>query len=405
MSMESSSTGSFRRKREAYPLWHFWVDGYELLDSNDAPMVVTVKVKGEITDYVTSGTGFKVAEKQTRKAILSVITRHCREHISCLKFNKVDPNHDYAKDDVDGESRGRHLMKGTRSMLRSLGRTVIDYDLVSLRPAPIQWSGNIRQFVGGFWVYRSLSIDSGQLTLKTIEADGSLNAHWKCHYCLEMNQGLIFACKKCGAKRPKAKKDLKRQSESATIGDISTYMLGAKNLCAVQEVDSSNGRDNVIVVTLNKLPNGTVMNSGAQHRGPNLIKKRKGVKKNKHVNRSSPFSSDDDDDDDEEEDDDREEIEGTDNDDFDKVSNARGVTFTLLFSCEDEETQHELTATFRNSSSSVLPTLWRAAQRLDLVTLRLLVENFGVDANRENSYGNTAILLAVCYIYGLMFLK
>lgn len=374
MSVSSQGSSSYRRNREAYPLWYFNITNYELLDKDDAPMVATLKVKGEITDYVETGLGFKIAQKETKKAILSVLKRHCREHISCLKFNKVDPKHDYAKDKVDGgSSRGMHLMKASRSLLRSIGRTVLDYDLISLTPAPIHWTGNVRQYIGGYWVFRSLNIDQdGKLTLTTIEADGSEDAHWKCHYCLGMNKGLIFACEACGSRRPKPKKDISGNSSTktentSTIGNITKYDLGAKNLCAVQEVDYIYGRDHVIVVTLNKLPNGTVLNSGAQHRGPNLIRSNNKKDENEH----------------------------NDLDPHDDASTVRGVTFKLIFCCHNEEMQHELTAALKNSSSTVLPTLWRAAQRLDIVTLRLLIEKFGVDANRENSYGNTPILLAV----------
>lgn len=40
-----------------------------------------------------------------------------------------------------------------------------------------------------------------------------------------------------------------------------------------------------------------------------------------------------------------------------KHNTTTGVTFTLTFSCNDEDTQHELTAALRNSSSPVLPTV------------------------------------------------
>lgn len=47
--------------------------------------------------------------------------------------------------------------------------------------------------------------------------------------------------------------------------------LDSKNLCAVQSAPHSHGRSFVVVATLNKLKNGTVMNAKAHFRGPGLV--------------------------------------------------------------------------------------------------------------------------------------
>jgi hypothetical protein len=62
-----------------------------------------------------------------------------------------------------------------------------------------------------------------------------------------------------------------------------------------------------------------------------------------------------------------------------------GGPFLQVFSCESESEQRALYAALANSSAPVLPTVRRAAQRLDLATLKRLVQEFGVDPNRENA--------------------
>ena len=56
-----------------------------------------------------------------------------------------------------------------------------------------------------------------------------------------------------------------------------------------------------------------------------------------------------------------------------------------IFSCDNETDQRALYGALFNSTAPTLPTVRRAAQRLDMSTLKRLIEVFGVGPNRENA--------------------
>jgi len=417
-----SQTTSMSRRPKA---WTFDMKDIKLLDMEDAPMVCTLRAEGVVEDDF-GGDKLRALKmsKAVPKALLEVLKHHVRDFLKCSE--NPDPHHEFAKDNVKGMSRQTLLLKLSRAKVRPLGRTLAEYDLVSLRAAPVEWSGRILQFLpvpgrsGGIWRARAASINrEGLLRMTTVEANpGELESStWKCNYCSTFNEATELTCAKvgCGARRRgESRADTaKRQADEAAlgegnggaVGDFMEVQLDAKNLCAVQAVPHSHGRSHCCVVTLNNLPHGTVMNSPAHHRGPGRIK-----------SKDAPNTADDDN-----------AFSGKDN----------GVTHSLIFSCSDNPAMRQLYAAFVNSTSATLPSVgrcspWggkgegcasvngvlacvlfpsrpfqpllrafvcatqvrRAAQRLDLATLKLLVAGYGVDPNRENAYGNTAIILA-----------
>ena len=337
--------------------WSYEEKHLKILDKYNAPMVCHVKVSGVVDDDLGGGDAFAKAGRAATKAIIFQIKKHVHDSIGC-KDHK-DAHHDFAGDLIKGGpmTRGQLLMKVTRSQVRPMGRTIASYDLKSLRAAPVEWSGRCLQFIPfadeeeevgedgepvgpprtGIWRARLVSIDrEGVLTMVTVKAEpGEISSGpWFCAYCNKKNEATEGLCgtpgcggRKKGESRGDSRRrgnDEARAGKGAAMGDEDVLTLDSKNLCAVQAVEHSHGRADVVVVTLNKLPHGTVFNSPAHHRGPGLVKPAGAPP----ADEDNLFS-------------------GKDN----------GVTKSLIFSCKDTATRRALYAAFLNSTAPVLPSV------------------------------------------------
>ena len=142
----------------------------------------------------------------------------------------------------------------------------------------------------------------------------------------------------------------RRPSSSSSFFAVIGAQLDSKNLCAVQSVERSHGREHVVIATLNRLANGTVLNAAAQHRGPGKI--RPGGPRGR--SQGQPWGqpqgggggSEDD---------------GTDDDAGGGVSDT-GVVRSLVLACHGPEDRRALYAALLNSTSPVLPTVTLAAR-------------------------------------------
>jgi hypothetical protein len=336
--------------------WSFSAKDIKLLDKNDAPMLATLAVVGDVEDDFGGGDSFAWASRKTVKTLVHNLRRHCRELICCDE-NK-DSHYDYANDEVKpGVKRSDFLLISARVKIRSFGRSIREYNLKSLRAASVEYGGRCAMFLpskdhssGGVWVDRKLSIDrDGVLTMITIPPVRPPD--WKCLYCGTMNCGGSPICAKdsCGGKR--------RTSESITdrsarlnvaeqvgngfnVGDVETIELDPKKLCGVQMSSSCHGRSHCVLVTLNRLPNGTVINAAAHHRGrhqmPTAAQSFPAEGGTTTTQQSSSHTS--------------------------SFWGSASTLRTLTFSCDDEESSRELQAAFKNSTSTVLPSVRRAAQ-------------------------------------------
>ncbi len=74
----------------------------------------------------------------------------------------------HTKQNSAGVSRLDAVVRTTRIHLRPLGRTVSDYDLQSLIPAPVEWSGMIQRLSPSLeWETRLMRIEGGSMILST----------------------------------------------------------------------------------------------------------------------------------------------------------------------------------------------------------------------------------------------
>lgn len=84
---------------------------------------------------------------------------------------------------------------------------------------------------------------------------------------------------------------------------------------------------------------------------------------------------------------------------------CRCACVVQIFSCDNETEQRALYAALFNSTAPVLPSVRRAAQRLDMSTLKRLIEIFGVDPNRENACKLTGLPSIISFLGNFLLIS